>query len=425
MQEQLLHFLWQRKLFNHTDLYTTCGQRVEILYPGNANQDQGPDFLQARIRIDDQLWAGHVEIHVRSSLWYLHTHDKDPHYNNVILHVVWQEDEPVKTLLGTTLFCLELHDKVDKELMDRYRHLMNNEEWVPCASSLSLVPDMIRTSWLERLMIERLERKTDYIRGIHARCEQDYERAFFVLLARQLGAPANSDAMENLGIKAPLNLLRKHGDRIDQIEAILFGVAGMLEKEINIAYPLRLKKEFDFLKAKYALQIIPGLQWKFLRMRPTHFPTIRIAQLAVIISNSTHFISLLTHPLKPEEWIRMFMVRPAHVFWNKHYHFRSESPPIEKRLGKDTATSLVINLVVPFMFFYGKMQGLDHMKEQALQILHELSPEKNAIIKGWRQCNWIAKDAGQTQVLLHLKKQYCDVRRCLHCAIGMKILKEY
>jgi len=301
---------------------------------------------------------------------------------------------------------------------------MNNEEWVPCAPSLSAVPEIIRTLWLERLMIERLERKTDFIQGLLMRCENDYERTFFVLLARQLGAPTNSDAMENLGVKAPLNLLRKHGDRIDQIEAILFGVAGMLEKEINAEYPLRLKKEFDFLKAKYALHIIPGLQWKFMRMRPTHFPTVRIAQLAVIISNSPHFISLLTQTQTPDEWKRLFMVKPSNEYWDTHYHFKSESPAIEKNLGNDTALSLIINLVVPFMFFYGKMQGLNYLKDRAIHMLEEIPSEKNAVISGWKNCNWTAADAGQTQALLHLKKQYCDARRCLHCAVGMKLLKE-
>src|SRR5687767_7332571 len=267
MQEQLLHFIWQRKLFDQSRLFTTSGQQIEILHLGFPNQDQGPDFLQARIKLDENLWAGHVEIHILSSAWFLHNHDKDTHYNNVILHVVWQEDEPAKTSEGVCIPCIELHDKVDKELLQRYRMLMDNQEWVPCASSLHLVTDIIKTSWLERFMAERLERKTEKIRQILDRCGSDYEQAFFVLLARHLGSPSNSDAMENLGVKIPLQILRRHGDRIDQLEAILFGVAGMLEKEIKAAYPHSLKREFDFIKTKYGLSVIPSLQWKFMRMR--------------------------------------------------------------------------------------------------------------------------------------------------------------
>src|SRR5687767_1363412 len=356
MQEQLLHFIWQRKLFNHTALQTTEGQPVEILHPGFANQDQGPDFLQSRIRIGDHIWAGHVEIHVSSSSWYVHTHDTDPHYNNVILHVVWEEDQPVISLEGVRIPCIELHSRVEKDLLLRYNHLMENSGWIPCEDELVNVPDIIKTSWLDRLMSERLEYKTGYIRQVLERCGNDYEQAFFVMLARHMGAPANSDAMENLALKIPLQILRKHGDRIDQIESILFGVAGMSGKENGTGYPLELKKEFDFLKSKYGLSVIPALQWKFLRMRPAHFPTIRIAQLAVIISQTTHFISLLTKEIGTTEWIKLFSVKPDNAYWNDHYHFKSASPPCEKKLGKETAISIVINLVIPFMFFYGKEQ---------------------------------------------------------------------
>lgn len=424
MQEQLLHFIWQRKLFKDDHLFTTAHQPVEIIHPGFLNHDQGPDFLQARIRIADQLWAGHVEIHVNSSDWYLHTHDHDSHYINVILHVVWHEDLPVRTQEGFVIPCLELHDRVDADLLMRYTHLMNNAEWIPCASSIGNVDDLIKTSWLERLMAERLELKTQNIRKVLERCGHDFEQTFFVLLCRQLGAPANSDAMENLGYKIPLQILRKHGNRIDQIESILFGVAGMLTKDLPNDYAHALYNEFNFLKKKYNLTVIPSLQWKFMRMRPAHFPTVRIAQLSVIISKTLHFIDLLNQFKSTAEWINFFIVKPHHEFWDTHYHFKSESPYSEKRMGIETAISLLINLVMPFMFFYGKEQGVLHLKDRALQMMAELPAEKNAIIKGWSKCGWHAQDAGQTQGMIHLKKYYCDVRRCLHCAAGLQLLKQ-
>ncbi|MEP6795527.1 MAG: DUF2851 family protein [Saprospiraceae bacterium] len=422
MQEQLLHFIWHRKLFNQEELRTTESNAVEILHTGIPNRDQGPDFLQSRIRIDDQVWAGHVEIHIRSSEWYLHKHDQDTHYNNVILHVVWIEDQPVFTPAGTRIPCIELAERVDRVLLERYHHLMNNEEWVPCASTVSSVASITRTSWLERLMSERLESKTDSIIKILEQCGKDWEQAFFVVLSRQLGAPANSDAMESLALKLPLKVLRKHGDRTDQIEALLFGVAGMLTKEMSTGYPASLKKEFDFLKIKYGLQPMPSLRWKFMRMRPVHFPTIRLAQLSRIVADTPQFISLLTEKNSPQDWIKRFMVVPDQPYWNKHYHFKNDAPPVTKRLGKETAHSLVINLIAPFMFVYGKMQGLQNLKERAVHMLSQMPPEKNAVIKGWESCEWKAEDAGQTQAMLHLKKNYCDMRRCLHCAIGLKVM---
>ncbi len=422
MEEQLLHFIWHRKLYADEALTTTTGQQVRVIHPGIPNHDQGPDFLQARIYIDDQLWAGHVEIHVRSSSWFLHSHERDTHYNNVILHVVWQEDQPARTEQGIVIPCIELYDRVDHGLLERYKLLMNNREWVPCASSLKQVSDLVRVSWLERLMAERLESKTDYIATILERCIGDWEQTFFVMLSRHLGSPANSDAMENLGLKIPLTVLRKHADRIDQIESILFGVAGMLTKDLHAPYPSRLKKEFDFLKMKYGLLTIPSLQWKFMRMRPTHFPTVRIAQLAVILSKQQAFVQMIAGGAATKEWIHLFRVSPADEYWQTHYHFKSESPVAGKMLGMDTAISLMINLVAPFMFFYGKRQGLSQLKEKAISLLSELPAEKNTIIKSWSACGWNAEDAVQTQALLHLKKQYCDQRRCLHCAVGLKVL---
>lgn len=277
--------------------------------------------------------------------------------------------------------------------------------------------------WLERIMVERLENKTNYISSIYDRCARDWEQTFFVMLSRHLGAPANSDAMENLALKIPLGILRKHGDRIDQIEAILFGVAGMLDKSIQHVYPIKLKQEFDFLKIKYGLQMIPSLQWKFMRMRPAHFPTIRIAQLAVIISQHHHFISVLNETVGVKKWNEIFSVHPANEFWQDHYHFKSSSPFALKQLGTDTSASLIINLVAPFLFFYGKMQGVESLIGRALSILTSLPPEKNAIIKGWKKYEWYPIDAGQSQAMIHLKKHYCDQRKCLHCAVGMRVLK--
>lgn len=423
MEEALLQFIWHRSLYDPSGLITTDGRPVEVLHTGYPNQDQGPDFLQSRIRIGDQVWAGHVEIHILSSAWFLHLHHHDPHYNNVILHVVWEEDQPALTRDGSKVPAIALSGKVEPSLLDRYRHLMNNVEWVPCASGLMQVPEIVRTSWLERLMAERLEYKTDNVLRIFNQCRQDWEQTFYVMLARQLGAPVNGDPMEQLALRLPISLLRKHGDRIDQLEALLFGSAGMLSREIRDPYALALKREFDFLKKKYDLAVLQGLQWKFMRMRPAHFPTIRITQLAVMMARQPHWIMLFEEHLPAEAWIRLFRVEPAHPFWRDHYHFTASSPESAKQLGRSTAMTLVINVVAPVMFLYGKHQGRPGLKERAIELMQSLPPEKNAIVTGWQQCGWPAADAAQTQALLHLKKQYCDQRKCLHCAVGLQVIR--
>ncbi len=423
MEEQLLHFLWHRKLFSNHSLLSTEGEEIDILHPGTPNQDQGPDFLQARIRIGTHLWAGHVEIHVRSSAWYMHHHDHDPHYQNVILHVVWKEDQPVYTGDRLRLPCLELEGRVDPGLLQRYHHLMNNEEWVPCATTLLQVPGLIRSSWLERMMAERLESKTTRLTDLLDRTGQHWEQAFFALLARQLGAPSNGETMESLCTRIPWNILRKHGDRIDQLEAILFGCAGMLTNAIRDPYVLHLKTEYLFLRRKYDLAAMPGLHWKFMRMRPMHFPTLRIAQLARIIHEVPLFVALLEKKESAEVWINRFRVQPHAEFWETHYHFTSPSPRSTKQLGRSTAASLVINVVAPVTFLYGKVQGQPGMKAHALELLSTLPPEENAITSSWKTHGWPAGDAGQSQGLLHLKKNYCDARRCMHCAVGLQVLR--
>ncbi len=423
MEEQLLHFIWQRKLFDHSDLKTTSHEPIEIHHPGSANYNQGPDFLQSRILIGHQLWAGHVEIHIRSSAWYLHMHDQDAHYNNVILHVVWKEDQPVHTLDGYLIPCLELAERVDEGLLERFRHLMRNEEWVPCASSLMEVSSLVRTSWLERLMAERLEAKAEAINDIRNQYKGDWEQTFYVLLAKQLAAPVNSDAMDELCRTIPLSLLRKHSNRIDQMEALLFGASGLVNKDMNDEYVIRLKSEFAFLRKKYSLTPMEALRWKFLRMRPAHFPTIRIAQLAKIISNLAYFVARVESKQNGNDWIELFSVVPMHSFWDHHYHFTASSPEMPKQLGKSTAISLVINVVAPLMFVYGKHQGKPLLKEQAISLLEEMPAEKNALISGWKKAGWEACNAGETQGMIQLKKKYCDQRRCLHCAIGLQVIK--
>lgn len=423
MEEQLLQFIWHRRHFSLSDLRTTSGEVLSIIDPGTPNADQGPDFLHARIRIGDHVWIGHVEIHVRSSAWFLHAHDRDEHYNNVILHVVWVEDRPVITADGFRPPCLELGFRVDAGLLTRYRRIMNQAAWVPCAPMLPSVPARVRTTWLARLMAARLEARSSAIEPILARTQLDWEQTFFIWLARHIGAPANADALEALATRLPLRVLRKHGDRPDQVEALLFGTAGMLSAEGGDPYVRALTREFSFLRRKYGLRPMEGLAWRFLRMRPPHFPTLRLAQLAAILMGTTSFMELVDQALPLAGWRKVFRKGPAHPFWTTHYHFAESAPASAKILGRGTADSLVLNVVAPIAFLYGRHQGSPVHKDYGAGLWQALPPELHSISRGWAQCGWKARDAGESQALLHLRRHYCAGRRCLRCAVGLYLLR--
>lgn len=423
MEEHLLQFIWHRRLYDASSLSTTTAQPVDVIDPGAPNTDQGPDFLHARIRIGGEVWVGHVEIHVRSSSWFLHGHDRDPHYNSVILHVVWVEDRPARTADGFQPPCLELGHRVGEAVLSRYRDLMQAQAWVPCAARIGDTPGLIRTAWLARLMAERLDVRTQAVQSVLDRTRMDWEQTFFVLLARQLGAPTNADPMEALAERVPLRLLRKYSDRPDLAEALLFGTAGLLSGGPEHPYVRALHGEHVFLRRKYGITPLQGLQWRFSRMRPPHFPTLRIAQLAAIVGRAESFMKLLETTPSPESWLALFRAAPTHGYWRTHYHFTAESPDGSKRIGRGTAETLLLNVIVPMAFHYGRHQGLPHLKEYAVSLWQALPPEKNNVIRGWDASGWTARDTAESQALLHLHRQYCERRRCLQCAIGLHLLR--
>lgn len=420
--EDLLHFVWQFQRFNHKDLRTSTGDKLQIIKWGTPNMDAGPDFLQAQIKIDDTLWVGNVEMHIRSSDWIQHNHQIDPAYDNVILHVVLEEDQAISRMSGSLIPCLVLLKRIPPRLFKLYHKLKQNSHWIPCAPNFNQSSTVVKNLWLERLLIERLAQKTERIQQKLLLNKSDWEATFFQQLARGFGGNINGDPMEQLARSLSLNTLLRHRSNRIQLEALLFGQAGLLEGSFEDAYPIQLQKEFNFLKKKYQLTPMQASVWKFLRMRPANFPTIRIAQLATLLHQSNHLFSKILVVENVEQITHMFDVKLSN-YWHDHYRFDKISVKRPKKLGKAAIHHLLINTIAPFLFHYGKSRAQEQYQERALALLAEAPPETNNIIKKWKEFGQEADCAGQTQALLQLKKHYCDSKRCLACAIGTTILK--
>ncbi len=423
MKEDFLQYVWRMGLFDPTNLQTTAGERVEIIQKGMHNTDAGPDFLQAQIIIGDTRWAGNVEIHLHASEWNKHQHQNDKAYNNVILHVVLDEDEPVNNQNGNRIPCLELKNRIPKGLENKYLRLMNSEYWIPCQHQFHQVAAITKNSWLDRLLVERIEGRLEQFEERLSSNKNNWEETFYLFLVRAFGLKVNNEPFERLALSLPLNILLKHKNNLFQMEALLFGQAGLLGGDFRDEYPQSLQKEYQFLRKKYQLTPLPVEMWRFMRMRPANFPTIRIAQIATLIYQTEHLFSKILAARNIDEFINLFQLRLSH-YWKNHYIFDKESPSRKKTLGKQAIQLLVINTVAPFVFLYGVKQGDDQYKDKALDLLASIPPEKNKIINEWGKLGMEPASAYQTQALLQLKKAYCDRKRCVECSIGHQVLKQ-
>ena len=421
IKEDLLQFAWRTKRFDLQNLRTTHGQEIHIADFGEHNLNSGPDFLNARIRIGNTLWAGNVEMHTTASEWYRHNHSTDPAYENVILHVVLENDTEVQRSDGTIIPCLELKRRIPAQLKSQYLKLIYNSNWIPCEQHLHTVPELTTQMWLERMLIERLEDKTIAVASLLEQNNGSWEQTYYQLLARNLGTKINAEPMERLARSVPLLLLAKHKDNLLQIEALLFGQAGLLRPDLKDDYPNKLKKEYGFLQQKYGLQSMEEASWKFGKLRPPNFPTIRIAQLARLIHQSSHLFSKTLAATNSKELENMLNVEISN-YWADHYVFDKPSPQRKKHLGQATVHLLIINSIAPILFLYGKLRADDTYKDKALALLSELPAEKNTIINKWADLNVTPVNAAQSQALLQLKNVYCDRKQCLKCAIGCAIV---
>ncbi|MFA5656784.1 MAG: DUF2851 family protein, partial [Dysgonamonadaceae bacterium] len=396
------------------------GDEIEIIDAGILNTDAGPDFFNAKIKIEDKVWAGNIEIHKSSSDWKKHNHHSDPAYNSVILHVVEKIDCEIYTYQKRKVpqAVIEIPDNIRID----YAHLLLSDSPIPCSNKLKYVEKAHLNPWLSALLAERLERKINDIYTVLDKFNNSWDETFYVLLSRNFGFGLNANEFERLALSLPYFYIQKHSDNIFQIEALLFGQAGLLEDEsLTDDYYLQLKKEYRFLKKKYTLKNLNGFIFKSLRVRPQGFPQVRIAQLAAVLQQTKR---LFSHILEKEDenLLRLFFHINASEYWQTHYTFGKPSKKISKYPGDASINVILINTVVPLLFAYGKKNNIEKYCTRALTILEELKPERNSIITEFRKHNITPKNAADTQALIQLKKEYCDKKKCLYCKIGYQIL---
>jgi len=421
MTEEFLHYIWQYRLY-HPDLKLQSGEQVEILNPGVHNSNSGPDFFNAKIRIGSTIWAGNVEIHIFSSDWKRHNHQHDLNYDNVILHVVWRDDLPVTRNDGTVIPSLELDGLYSENAWKQYLGFMNTRQGIPCGSLISGVDPFTRNAWFDRVLVERLERKALYVEHILSLTNNDWAHTFYRLLARNMGFKLNNQAFEMLAQSLPYPFLAKHSDNLLQVEAMVFGQAGLLAGSFTDDYPKQLKKEFEFLKKKFDLTPIDAHLWRFMRLHPGNFPTLRLAQFAAIIHHSGIIIGQLFS--SGIATYRQLFGASASDYWNTHYTFGKSSPSKPKTLGQSSIDLLIINLVAPMLVAYGRWKNDTSMIEKAVDLLVQLKPENNTFIRKWTESGIAADSAASSQALIELKTQYCDSKKCLSCSIGNTLLKQ-
>ena len=422
MSEEFLHYLWKYRLFI-PPLETTTGEPIVVIKTGTHNPDAGPDFVDARLRIGDTLWAGNVEIHLQSSAWYGHRHDANNAYDNVILHVVLDNDKPAIRSNGQTIPCLECSKLIPDSLYDKYKGLMSSRLWVPCARIIRFCPEIIVNSCIESQLVERLANRALALGALWKSANNDWEETFYCLLARTFGLKINTLPFELLAMSLPHKIVSRHRDQPLQVDALLFGQAGFLEDDIADDYPSRLKKEYGFLRKKYALEPLDASVWKFMRLRPPAFPTIRLAQFSALMQRSSALFSLMLETTEIEKLKALFKVE-AGTYWDDHFRIDKKSTiSNQKVFGDQSIDLLLINAVVPMLFYYGKHYHYEEFTQRAFNLLEQLPPEQNAIVNKWQSLGINIRDAFSSQALLNLKQSYCDQKRCLHCRIGNELLK--
>ncbi len=421
MKERLLQYIWQFQYFNNTELTTTAGDPLQIIHHGNYNIHQGADFSEAKIKIENTVWAGNIELHIKSSDWNLHNHSSDKNYSNIILHVVWEHDKEIKDISGNTLPTLELQSRVSKILLNKYESLLNAPSFIPCETHVHTINDITLLSWKQRLLAERLEVKSANIFSYLNQNNFHWEETFWWLIAANFGIKVNKEAFEKIAQSLPLSVLTKHKNQIHQIEALLFGQAGLLATNFKEEYPMMLQKEYRFYQKKYKLQQ-PKIQLFFLRMRPANFPTIRLAQLAMLIRNSSHLFSKIINEENIQESKKLLNIT-ANDYWHYHYVFDETSSYKKKNLGEQMINNILINTVIPILFTYGMYHNEEKYKDKAIQWLEEIASEKNTITKGFEILKFSHKNSFDSQAYIQLKNEYCNNKRCLECAVGNALLK--
>ncbi|GAB3723798.1 DUF2851 family protein [Spirosoma lituiforme] len=429
MPEAFLYFIWQYQYFTRNNLITTDGDVVQILHTGFRNHNAGPDFTNARLLIADVEWVGTVEMHIRTSDWLAHRHQHDRAYDNVILHVVWQDDRAIHSRRvdradGMSLPTLEIGPLVDPGLLTRYLGLRESPDAIPCASQFKSVSPLRLTSMLDKAMMQRLERKAAGVQEIVKQTNGDWEEAAYQLLAANMGFKINADPMAQLSRAVPLKSILKHRDVLVQAEAMLFGTAGLLPDDEPDDYVRALQREYRFLSAKYLLagkQIMPHA-WKWGRLRPANFPTLRLAQFACLLTRQASLFSLFVGTTEIDRLVKTLQITPS-AYWQTHYRFGKETEKGAPALGQSAAENIVINTVVPLLAAYAHHRGQPAYIDRAITLLEQLPSEKNHLTENWETLGLGIRTAFDSQAAIELHNEFCSQKKCLSCQVGAALVR--
>lgn len=422
MKEDFLHYLWKYQLVDISKLKTVKNESISVLKTGTHNHNSGPDFLNSKIELAGQVWFGNIEIHLKSSDWYVHQHETDESYDAVILHVVWEHDEDVFIKDNTPISTVELKQFVCKEILNNYQNLTTKKaRWIPCENDIHNIDSFLLNNWLERLFIDRLEKKSQNIASLLQESKNDWEVVLFQLLAKNFGLKVNGESFLKLAKSIPFSIIRKERHDITKLSALLFGQAGFLSENLENPYHYELKKEYEYLKHKYQLRSISKNEFQFFRMRPSNFPTLRIAQLVALYHQHQNLFSLLMEVNSIKKLYQLFKIEVPE-FWNSHFTFEKESKNRKKKFTHSFLDLLFINTIIPLQFCYQKSVH-NFNEEQLFEKMKGLKSEKNSIILKFSELKIEAKNAFESQALLELKNNYCALKRCLECAIGNQLLR--
>ncbi|MDO4497011.1 MAG: DUF2851 family protein [Bacteroidales bacterium] len=398
IMEDLMYYVWQQRLFQSIE--TLDNTKIEVIHPGLRNLDAGPDFFNAKVKIDGMLWAGNVEMHCKSSDWYRHHHQGDPAYENVILHVVMQADaiirhpngEPIKTVVM----------KVPAEVLGRYQAITQNNPYsfsaIHCAARLPQVPSIILHDWQTSLLTQRMLNKVARVKDLTEGQNASWQEAFYVILTRSLGTGVNSDSCERLARSLPYSFIQKHLDNPIQVRALLLGQAGLIPNTDS-----RLLQEYNFLRAKFQLSPMPSSAWKLARLRPYASPENRLNALAALLCSHPNLLSEVMEANDITSLQKIFT--------------------LPRQLGEMTVRSILINAVIPISIAYAQWQGDDLRIEKAIEMLETLPSESNRYMDYWNKVGIPQRNAFDSQALLHLYKEYCETKKCMQCRIGCWLVK--
>lgn len=422
MKEDFLHYLWKFKKFDVLNLKTFNGEEITIINVGQYLELAGPDFFNAQITIGNQKWAGNVEIHLKSSDWYVHHHERDEAYENVILHVVWEHDTEIFRKNNTEIPVLELKKYVDAATISNYQSLISPKSWIFCEKQIQEIDEFAFKNWQERLFFERLERKSKPIFDLLEQTNHDWEAVLFCLLAKNFGLNTNGEIFLKIAQNIPFSILRKESFEGENLEALIFGTAGLLDLDKEDNYFKDLKFRYFYLLHKYQLEKSCIEPVQFFKHRPDNFPTIRLSQLANLYHNQQNLFSEISSINSLKSCYDLFQISVSE-YWLNHYQFDKESPKKKKSLSKSFVDLIVINTIIPIQFAFAKSQGKE-ISEDLIQLLKEVTPEKNAIIDKFNSFGIVSKSAFETQSLLQLKNEYCNKSKCLECSVGIELLKK-